>query len=413
MRLSIGRKAFAFLLVPLVLVPATGCGAGTASEEPVAGDAEVGQRTSSGYGGSSGSVSSSGTTPWDVDSSSQMPAADAGSSGGHALGDAAALDARAPDDGGTQMETGIPSDAGPPGTPVGVHGRLHVEGNKIVDAHGNPVTLHGMSMYDWSRQGQQFYNTSAVGNLSTEMKCAALRVPLNPSNYPGAVNRIKTVIDACIANGTYCILDWHPGGSSNVTQASAYFVEMAQAYHGVPNVMYEPWNETPSTTPWSSIKAYHEQVLAAVRPIEPDAIFILGNRAWDQNPQEAAADPVNDPNVAYTVHFYANSHPLSAFQPHMDATLNKGFPIFVTEYGGVSANGNGTFNVAETQKWWTYLDAHDIGSTNWAVETNGETSSVFVGNASATGPWTDADLTNSGKIVFPYIESKWAATVMP
>jgi endoglucanase len=305
------------------------------------------------------------------------------------------------------------SGGGHPGTPVGVHGRLHIQGSKFVDANGHPVALHGMSMYDWSQQGQQFYNASAVSNLANEMKCAALRIPINPANYPGAVGRIKTVVNACIANGIYCILDWHPGGTSDVNQATSYFVQMAQAYHGVPNVMYEPWNEPPPTTSWSAIKAYHEHVLAAVRPIEPDAIFILGNRAWDQNPQEAAADPVNDPNVAYTVHFYANTHHLSSFQPGMDATLNKGFALFVTEYGGVDASGNGTFNVAETQKWWSYLDAHDIGNTNWAVETNTETSSVFVGNASATGPWSQNEITNSGKIVFPYIESKFAATVTP
>jgi endoglucanase len=357
---------------------------------------------SSGSGSESSGGGSSGPSQTAADSSSLAPE-DGGVSG----------DARTAADAGVDGGTGISPDAGPPGTPVGLHGRLHIEGNKFVDGNGHAVTLHGMSMYDWSKQGQQFYNASAVGHLADDMKCAVLRVPINPSNYPGAVSRIKTVVDACVANGIYCILDWHPGGTSNVQQATAYFVQMSQAYHGVPNVMYEPWNEPPPTTAWATIKAYHDQVLAAVRPIDPDAIFILGNRAWDQNPQEAAADPVNDPNVAYTVHFYANSHPLATYQPHLDATLNKGFAIFVTEYGGVNANGNGPFNVAETQKWWTYLDAHDIGSANWAVETNTETSSVFVGNASATGPWTQADLTNSGQIVFPYIASNWAGTVSP
>jgi endoglucanase len=299
---------------------------------------------------------------------------------------------------------------------VGVHGRLHISGNKFVDQNGNPVTLHGMSMYDWSQQGQQFYNATAVGNLVSEEKCAVLRVPINPSNYPGAVGRVQTVINACIANGIYCILDWHPAGASDVNNASAYFVTMAQAYHNVPNVMYEPWNEPNGSTAstWAQVKAYHEQVMKAVRPIDPENIFILGTPQWDQLPQDAAADPVTDQtNVAYTVHFYAASHPLASFQPGIETALNKGLAIFVTEYGGVSANGNGTFDVAETQKWWTFLDANGIGSTNWAVETNTETSSVFTTNASATGPWPASQITNSGNIVFPYIQSKWAQTLTP
>jgi hypothetical protein len=57
------------------------------------------------------------------------------------------------------------------------------------------------------------------------------------------------------------------------------------------------------------------------------------------------------------------------------------------------------------------LDKNLIGSTNWAVETNGETSSVFVKTASATGPWPDSDITNSGTNVFPYIAKTYDLTM--
>ena len=98
----------------------------------------------------------------------------------------------------------------------------------------------------------------------------------------------------------------------------------------------------------------------------------------------------------------------------MNKALARGIAIFVTEYGGCSSNGSGTFNATELQKWWTFLDANNIGCTNWAVETNGETSSIFVTNASATGPWTTADLTNpDGTTIISYIQSQYAATIAP
>jgi endoglucanase len=223
--------------------------------------------------------------------------------------------------------------------------------------------------------------------------------------------RVKTVMDACIANGIYCMPNWHVvGANANATNASAFYVELANAYGNTPNIIYEPWNEP--TTTWPTIKTYHEAVIAAVRPIDPDNIFMLGNPQWDQRPDQACASPITDTtNLVYVFHFYANTHKLAGFQPNIDKCLNAGFAVFASEYGGVSSNGNGTFNVTETNNWWAYLDKNLIGSTNWAVETNGETSSVFVKTASATGPWPDSDITNSGTNVFPYIAKIYDITM--
>ncbi|MGB8297346.1 MAG: glycoside hydrolase family 5 protein, partial [Polyangia bacterium] len=311
--------------------------------------------------------------------------------------------------GGTTASTA--NNSGPTGTPVGVHGQLKVVGNKIVDMNGNPVTLHGMSMYDWSQQGRQFYNASAVGHLAKDFDCAILRVPILPQNATSGLSRLEAVLDAAIANGIYAIIDWHGGGASQQATAAAFFGSMSAKYGNNPNIMYEPWNEP--TVAWSIVKTYHEAVIAAIRANDPDNIIFLGTPQWDQKPDTAAADPVTtSTNLAYVVHFYANSHPLAGFQKAITTTLNAGLAIFVTEYGGCSANGNGTFNATELQKWWTFLDANDIGCTNWAVETNGETSSIFVTNASATGPWTTADLTNpDGTTIISYIQSKYAATL--
>jgi endoglucanase len=296
-------------------------------------------------------------------------------------------------------------------TPVARHGKLRIENGKLVNQCGRPIQLASMSMYDWSQQGRQFYNADAVKNLAGtgtgQKSCPSLRVPLLASNYPSQYARMKTVMDACIANGIYCIPNWHVIGNAVVANAKAFYVQLANDYGNTPNIIYEPWNE-PTTATWPTIKAYMEEIIAAVRPIDPDNIFLSGTRQWDQRPDEACANPITSTtNVGYVFHFYANSHTLAGFQGNLTKCLNANQLIWATEYGGVSSSGNGTFNVTEVNKWWDYLDQNLISSNNWAVETNGETSSVFVKTASATGPWDDSQITDSGKNVFPYIAKRY------
>lgn len=266
-------------------------------------------------------------------------------------------------------------------------------------------------MYAWNQQGLQFYNASAIGHLAKDWGATVIRIPILPADVTSQTPLVKTVVEACIANGIYAIIDWHCEGACDAGPASTFFASMAAAYGNTPNVMYETWNE-PTTQTWASVKAYHEQVIAAIRPIDPDNIILCGEPQWDQVPQEAAASPITTTkNVAYTFHFYAASHPLASFGPNVTSALNQGAAILASEYGTCEASGSGTFDPTETQAWWNYLDANDISSANWSVETNGETAAAFNTSASATGPWTAADLTESGALVSAYIKSKYNQTM--
>ena len=155
---------------------------------------------------------------------------------------------------------------------VGVHGRLSVKGNKIVDKNGNPTTLHGMSLYCWATQGTQFFNTSAINHLAQDWKCTVIRIAILPREYqqnPTAeMAKIKTVMDACIDNGIYAIIDWHSmGGAQNdLANSQNFFTAVATEYGKTPNIMYEPWNE-PVQEAWPVIKAYHEAVISKIRPL--------------------------------------------------------------------------------------------------------------------------------------------------
>lgn len=294
-------------------------------------------------------------------------------------------------------------------TCVGVHGRLNVKGNKIVDQHGDPVTLHGMSLYCWASQGTQFYNASAVNHFAQDWKCNVIRIPILPNAYrrnpTNETNKIKTVVDACIANGIYAIVDWHAmaGAQNDVASAQAFFSAVASAYGNTPNIMYEPWNE-PVQEPWTVIKAYHEAVITTIRAIDPAGIIICGSRHWDQECDEASQNPITiSTNIAYSIHFYAATHRQS-LRDNGARALKNGVALFCTEYGTSSASGGGAYDPAETPLWWNWLDANNVGCANWSAAALREISAAFQPGASATGPWTDAMLKPSGILVRNHIQ---------
>ena len=293
-----------------------------------------------------------------------------------------------------------------------VHGRLSVKGNKIVDKNGVPTTLHGMSLYCWAQQGWQFFNTEAINHFAQDWKCTVIRIAILPDAYrrnpTNEINKVKIVMDACVSNGIYGIIDWHSmqGAQNNVASAQAFFSTLAAAYGKTPNIMYEPWNE-PVQEPWTTIKAYHEAVIQAIRPIDPDSIIICGSRHWDQECAEASENPITiSSNIAYSIHFYAASHRQS-LRNNGATALKNGVALFATEYGASTSSGGGTFDPAETKLWWNWLDENNVGCANWSAAALGETSAAFKPGASATGPWTDDMLKPSGLLVRDYIISKY------
>ncbi len=296
-------------------------------------------------------------------------------------------------------------------TKAAIHGQLSVKSGHICGSSGQPVQMRGMSMYGWTNAcGYAFYNASCINHLAQDWHCTAIRMPYQP-NGTIPMTQINAVIQACIDNGIYVIVDWHGGSATTASTTAAFFKTVATQWHTYPNIMYEPWNEP--TVAWSHIKPYMETVIAAIRAIDANNIIICGNPQWDQEPQLAAADPITDyTNIAYSMHFYAASHPEASFGPGITTAISKGCAIFITEYGTCNASGGSPLNLPATTTWYNFLDANSIGSTNWGVECQDEGgAAAFQKSASATGPWTASDLTTDGAFVQAYIMA--ATNVQP
>ncbi len=304
---------------------------------------------------------------------------------------------------------------------VSINGSLSVSGNKIVNKNGTPVSFAGNSFF-WSNTGwggEKYYNANVVAWLKNDWNAAIVRVAMgvedgggyldNPNgNYTNQIGnkaRAKAVIDAAIANNMYVIIDWHTHhAESNTPSAIAFFQEMAQTYGHLPNVMYEVYNE-PLSVSWSGvIKPYAIQVIDAIRAIDPDNIIIVGTPSWSADVDQAANDPINRSNIAYTVHFYAGSHG-QANRDKCQYAIDKGLAVVVTEWGTVNADGNGGVNVNETNAWLDFIKRNNLTSCNWSINDKNEGASAVTLGASTSGGWPSNNLTWSGSVVRTFLKS--------
>ncbi|MBR1615120.1 MAG: glycoside hydrolase family 5 protein, partial [Treponema sp.] len=164
------------------------------------------------------------------------------------------------------------------------------------------------------------------------------------------------------------------------------------------NVLYEICNE-PTGSPWASaIKPYAEKVIPAIRQHAPDAVIIVGTNTWSQDIEEPLSNPLSFKNVMYSFHFYASTH-RDSFRNRVESAVNKGLPIFITEFGTCDSSGNGGFNSSESEKWFSLCEKYNISHMNWSLSNKGETASAIQSWCQKTSAWSDSDLTESGKLV--------------
>lgn len=280
---------------------------------------------------------------------------------------------------------------------------LAVQGTQLVNSKGEKVILRGVS-YGWHQFWPRFYNPSTVAYLSQEWGAQVLRASMGVElkngyleNPQHGIDCVQKVVDAAIEKGVYAIIDWHSHGIRQ-EEAKEFFTQMATRYKGIPNVIYEIFNE-PVEDSWEQVKTYAIEVIKAIRAVEPDAVILVGCPHWDQDIHLAADDPiVGYRNIMYTVHFYANTHG-KWLRDRSEYALKKGLPIFVSECAGMEASGDGPLNLEEWQKWLDWMQQHSISWIAWSVSDKDETCSMLYPSASSEGKWEDKDLKEWGRMV--------------
>jgi len=294
-------------------------------------------------------------------------------------------------------------------TPVECHGALRKSGNRIVDKNGNNVQLNGLSMF-WSNWAGAFWNGDVVKYLASQWKIGLVRCAMGVSNDNGNVPggyldnpgdnkaKVSAVVDAAIETGIYVIIDWHVEGRCNADQSKPFFAEMSQKYGHSPNVIWETCNEPHGWAWGAGLKSYHEQVLSVIRQHSSNLI-VAGTNTWSQDVDEASRDPLDDANVAYTLHFYSSMHK-QRNRDKASTAMSNGAAIFVTEWG-VEQNGEGH---SETNTWLDFLHKNSISNAMWGIyDKDSEAWAIVHSGASGRGGWSSSDLTDTGRFAQAYL----------
>lgn len=298
-------------------------------------------------------------------------------------------------------------------TPLDRWGKLKVENRQLTSSQGQPVQLRGVSSYniagfDW------IFNDTTLKELRDDWKADVVRLAMYTDPIVAGYRsnpRLEETMNKLIASitkaGLYVIVDWHilsdGDPSAHTKEAAEFFARMAQRWKDNPGVLYEICNEPNGEgVTWSGrIKPYAETVLASIRAADPSRVVLVGTPNWSQDVDQAAQNPLADPQVMYVFHWYAGTHG-DDLRAKVDLA-SKTVALFCTEWGATDSSGNGEVYPEKTAQWIQFLDQHRISSCNWSFSNVREGASVL--KPKYEGGALVPFLTPSGKIVYDYLRS--------
>lgn len=299
-------------------------------------------------------------------------------------------------------------------------GRIYGSCKGVAD--GSEVQVRGMSLY-WSllTEATDFWTEASVTSMVNDMNIQIIRASMATGTedwsgpYKGyqldatnQKNLVSTIVEAAIKNDIYVIIDWHSHeATGQVESAKGFFSEMAQKYGSYDNVIFEIFNE-PLDIAWTNIQNYANQVIPAIREYS-DNLILVGNRAWDQHPEEVVGNEVTDSknNTAYTLHYYAMSHCVSGSYSwggscegaNGEKAIKAGLSIFISEWGTGNADGSGTPGQTENDNWQAFADKYKISWANWSASRINEGTAAFTSSATAS----NLQYSSSGNLVKSYL----------
>ena len=302
-------------------------------------------------------------------------------------------------------------------------GRLHVKGTKLVDKKGHEVQLRGVSTHGLSWY-PQYVNDKCFAQLHDKWGANVLRLAMYTEEYNGycsgdAKNRsdlkklIKKGVRLAKKHKMYVIVDWHilsdGNPNSHKKEAKAFFREMSREFKGYNNVIYEICNEPNNGTSWKEIKSYARSVISTIRKNDKKAVIVVGTPTWSQDVDQAAADPIKGDNIMYALHFYAATHKTD-LRNKMTAAINKGLPVFVTEYGICDASGNGAIDKREADRWIQTMDEYGVSYIAWNLSNKQESSSIIKSSCPKVSGFKKSELSDEGRWLYHLLRKKAGLT---
>ena len=293
-------------------------------------------------------------------------------------------------------------------TPVKKNGRLSVKGTRLVNSQGKTVVLKGVSTHgiNWF---PQYVNKVAFKTLRDNWGVNCIRLAMYTEEYNGYCSGgnqaelrklINNGVKYATELGMYVIIDWHILSDGNPVknkkQAISFFKYMAKKYKNQNNIFYEICNEPNGGTSWNTIKSYASSVIKTIRKYDKKNIILVGTPTWSQDVDVAADSPIKGySNIMYTFHFYAATHG-DSYRQKVQAAIQKGLPVFVSEFGISESSGNGRIDKNEANKWIQFLKKNKISYVCWSLCNKNESCSLLKSSCIRTGNFKKSDLSQAG-----------------
>ena len=281
---------------------------------------------------------------------------------------------------------------------------IQLKGPSLFWSTGDPAVLFAPSTVDWfvvnfnigvirAPMAVKYYAENkepiAASDGADQSVTSFGYLSYDPSgSYKANVKALmKSIIDQAIKDDIYVMVDWHSHNAQTETsEATKFFTEMATEYKGVPNIIWEIYNE-PVGASASQINEYAKSVVGGIRGAGNDNLVIIGSNFYSSKPNDQAAQGLHNTykNIAYTLHFYAG-----AGHDGYKSNVPSSAPTFVTEWGATGANGDGSVN--PSNGWLSWMDQNKISGCMWFAGADKQSSAMFPTGANTTN--LDSYLTN-------------------
>jgi endoglucanase len=313
---------------------------------------------------------------------------------------------------------------------VSAHGKLKKSGNHLVDAHNVPFELRGIGTHHMLEY-QSLYTDASIKTLKMYgVNCIRLTAYLKTrtysksNGYPArgylvATDETKEVMDnliqLCIDNDMYCIVDWHVlGGDGDVTdyttEAVDFFDYFADKWHSYPNIMYEILNEPFENSPAECVP-FAQATVAKIRDYDPNAVIICGINVQEYGIAEfkTAFDAAGITDIFYSFHIYIGDVEPSGYESVFNSLDNaiENYPFFMTEWGNSEASGDGTRNDELAAMILDYLHDNCVPHCFWKWTYQNMTTAVLKYKLTdwnngwyGCGGYLGEDLSPNGKLFF-------------
>ncbi len=290
------------------------------------------------------------------------------------------------------------------------YGALTVEDGNLVDSDGNTARLVGVSSHGLSWY-PAFVTPEAIESLRDNWGINVIRLAMYTSDYNGYCvggsdiqdslkETIYDAIDAATDKDMYVIVDWHTLNDADPneykSEAIQFFGELVRKYENNDNIIYEICNEPNGDTTWADIRNYANEVIPVIRNVDDDAIILVGTPDYCSDLTSVLKRPLDFDNVMYTYHFYAGTHKSEA-RDELEAALEEGLPVFISEYGFVSADGDGSVATKEAEKWIQLMNEYQLSSCIWNLSNKDEGSALITADTENTYDFTYEELSDQGQ----------------